>query len=410
MSNPVLKSEKDCVGCLACVAVCPKDAISLKRTDFDGQVPYINKEKCVGCGKCEQVCKYKLQPHVFSKKAFAAINTDKALLEKSASGGVFSAFAMLVLSKGGVVIGASLRFHAGKLSVRHECIENIKYLPKILGSKYVQSDCSEIYPKVKQVLREGKMALFGGTSCQVKALYAYLRGTDTTNLYTIDLICHGVPSVHFLNKYIQYLETKFHSEIKSLCFRTKKSGKIQYELSALVKRAADGKERLVTIPLRNSSYYRMFMEAESYQEACYQCPYASIDKPADITAGDYFEIRDDYPELMIGYNALNIDLGISSMIVHSEKGYTLLCEAKDLIKCVEVDVTKVVHSHMQLQRPSMYKKRFKLLKIYQEKGFRGLDWFYRKQNFFDWKENISIIVGRKNIKRIKYILKSMFRR
>lgn len=407
MSDPILKSEKDCVGCLACVAVCPKDAISMHSVGFDGQVPIIDRERCIGCGKCERVCEYQPEQHTLSKKAFAAVNTDPALLNSSASGGVFSAFAKLILSKGGVVVGAAMGFDTDPLSVKHECIEDLEDLPRILGSKYVQSDCSEIYSKVKQILQEGRTVLFGGTSCQVKALYAYLQGTDTRKLYTVDLVCHGVPSSRLLNGYIQYLEAKFHGKIQSLTFRTKKDRKIKYELSAFVKRTADARQRLVTIPLRKSSYYRMFMGSESYQEACYQCPYASIDKPADITAGDYFEIREDYPELLTGHNALNIDLGISSMIVHSRKGNALLCEAKDLLKCVEIDLQKVVHSHSQLQRPSMYTDRVKLLDIYRDQGFSGLDRFYRKQNFLDWKENISIIVGRNNIRRIKRILRRL---
>jgi len=154
----------------------------------------------------------------------------------------------------------------------------------------------------------------------------------------------------------------------------------------------------------------MFMGAESYRQACYTCPYASVDKPADITAGDYFEIRADYPELLTGANPLNTELGVSAVIVHSEKGNDLFAKIQDRLQYAEADVQKVVRSHSQLQRPSAYKDRPVLLKLYGEKGFRGLERFYRKQNLFDWKENVSIIVGRNTIQKIKATVKSILRK
>ena len=105
---------------------------------------------------------------------------------------------------------------------------------------------------------------------------------------------------------------------------------------------------------------------------------------------------------------MKIDLGVSSMIVHSEKGYELLRDADELLECNEVDINKVVKSHSQLQKPSSYKERFKLIDIYRDKGFSGIERFYRKKDIFDWKENISTIVGRNNIKKIKFFLKQLF--
>ena len=47
---PFINQEK-CVGCGACVNVCPVEAISMK----DGKA-VINQEKCIKCGKCLTVC------------------------------------------------------------------------------------------------------------------------------------------------------------------------------------------------------------------------------------------------------------------------------------------------------------------------------------------------------------------
>ena len=46
-----------CAGCLAhpCVQVCPKDAVSLDRTNGRS---FIDQDKCIKCGKCVEVCPY----------------------------------------------------------------------------------------------------------------------------------------------------------------------------------------------------------------------------------------------------------------------------------------------------------------------------------------------------------------
>lgn len=48
--------EKDkCVGCMACIDICRKDAISIK----DSVKTYnavIDVNKCISCGLCEKVC------------------------------------------------------------------------------------------------------------------------------------------------------------------------------------------------------------------------------------------------------------------------------------------------------------------------------------------------------------------
>lgn len=51
---------------------------------------------------------------------------------------------------------------------------------------------------------------------------------DKANLYTLDLICHGVPGGQFFDDYIKYLEKKNHSTVKNFSFREKIEGKIEY--------------------------------------------------------------------------------------------------------------------------------------------------------------------------------------
>lgn len=57
---PVLfKQKKECCGCTACYAVCPKHAIRMILDDEGFEYPEIDTEKCIRCNRCIQVCPMK---------------------------------------------------------------------------------------------------------------------------------------------------------------------------------------------------------------------------------------------------------------------------------------------------------------------------------------------------------------
>jgi ferredoxin len=47
---------KNCVGCGACVEICPHNAIPDTLIGFISSLARINKLKCDGCGDCIRVC------------------------------------------------------------------------------------------------------------------------------------------------------------------------------------------------------------------------------------------------------------------------------------------------------------------------------------------------------------------
>lgn len=135
------------------------------------------------------------------------------------------------------------------------------------------------------------------------------------------------------------------------------------------------------IPLRQSGFYRMFVGEESYRQACYQCPYASLDKPADITIGDYFEAQRDYPDLFSGKDAIDTSMGISCLVTHTDKGRELIEQAQAYLYRKEVDLQRVQMSHGNLQRPSRCSHlREKLLSDYRKKGYASIERYYRVRN------------------------------
>ena len=156
-----LKSEKNCTGCMACVAICPKEAISTTYLEFGYRIPAVDNSKCVQCGLCAKVCKMSLaQSKSSTRDAYIAYNTDDDMRLRSASGGVFSSLAKSFIEQGGVVAGANLSFEDGIVTVKHIIVTQKENLKLLLGSKYVESDCSSVYRPIEDYLKKGIAVLF----------------------------------------------------------------------------------------------------------------------------------------------------------------------------------------------------------------------------------------------------------
>lgn len=95
------------------------------------------------------------------------------------------------------------------------------------GSKYIQSDLSNIYSKIKKDLDNESKVLFSGTPCQIAGLKKYL-GKEYEKLLTQAIFCHGVASPKVFKKYCDYVENTYNKMIKSVSFRSKKKGWEKY--------------------------------------------------------------------------------------------------------------------------------------------------------------------------------------
>lgn len=157
--------------------------------------PAIDNTKCVDCGLCKKVCPSNHQQTKSTPTlAYAGWDKNEDEYKSSTSGGAASALSRYIIRQGGVVYGCEMSLD---LDVRHIRVENEEDIIKLKGSKYVQSSIRECLKDIKKELRQGKKVLFIGTPCQVAAVKSVV-GNNDSNLYTVDLICHGVPSLNFL--------------------------------------------------------------------------------------------------------------------------------------------------------------------------------------------------------------------
>lgn len=369
----LFENQKECCGCGACVSICPKNAISMQEDPYGFRYPKINTSLCVKCETCKRVCAYQNKTECNRPQiGYAAVNTDEDEVKKSASGGVFAAIAHAVLAKGGKVYGAAYIFK-DKVEVATVGIECVEDLPKLQGSKYVQSNTENVFKDVRNVVRTGRQVLFSGTPCQVAALNAFL-GKKYENLLTIDIVCHGVPNQRLLNDYLKTLKQP-DEHITELNFRDKTHGWEDF----FVDYTMDCNKRK-NIHCRVSSYYEEFLKGYTYRENCYSCKFASLERPADLTIGDYWGIAKEHPELFKAEKWFERKYtGISCLLINTEKGKQAIGEYKDALELIPSTVEKIIAGNGQLREPTHYsEKREQILELYKAGGYQSVEQDFQK--------------------------------
>ena len=322
MSSIVLfEDKKDCCGCGACFNACPKKAISMCEDEYGFIYPQINKNLCVECGLCKKTCGYQDLPekHV-SSKVYAAASKSSDIIKKSASGGAFATLAIKVLKDGGVVYGATLAFEDQKLIPKYISIDKVQDLYKLQGSKYVQCNIGTTYKQAKKDLTEGKKVLFSGTPCNIAGLKKFL-ARDYENLITVEIICHGVPSAMLFQDFINVYSHKLGGTIEDFYFRDKSKG--QGMVTRSVWKNKKG-EQYKTIKVGGIlSYINFFSRSYTYRINCYSCPYATKDRVADLTIGDFWGFHEEYPNYKESQGLSN-GKGISCVLVNTSQGENIL--------------------------------------------------------------------------------------
>jgi len=374
--NTLCSDTSKCCGCFACKDVCPKDAVTIARDKAGFLYPVIDKEKCVACGLCSKVCGYKNGNDGNEPvKVFAAASKNDAVLMNAASGGLFSVMARAFVKNGGVVCGSAMSRTEAGFEVRHVFADNEDDLKKFAGSKYVKSSTDGVFREAENILRSGKQLLFSGTPCQVAALKSFLR-KEYDGLVTVDLICHGVPSLKFFNDYISFYEEKNSCEVMDFQFRDKSRGQgMNYRITE--KNGDKIREKVKNGKL--SSYFGMFLKGATYRNNCYSCPYASEKRVSDITIGDYWGIYQEHSD-EISKAGLDNRKGISCALINTDKGCEFWNSISEELNYFESEFRKVAAHNEQLQKPSSKAaNRKKVLNSYINGGYKAVDEIYSNE-------------------------------
>lgn len=396
---PQLADKHNCTGCLACVDTCAKGALSSCYNE-EGHLTYkIDASLCIECGLCEKKCPVvsgfsygsdKLQ----ESTPFAAWSKDDALRPNSSSGGIFASLAKYVISKGGVAIGASLHNN----DIRHILIEREEDICKLQGSKYAQSNTEGIYKITKNNLQNGRDVLFSGLGCQIAGLLPFLGDKEYPGqLYTVDLICGGVPSRFIIDRYVEQ-----NPDVKEIAgFRNKG----RYEFSIIDQ---TGNKRVVPLSERPFPLCGFYTELTN-RYSCYDCQFNGAHRKSDITIGDYWgdtEYVEEHPK------------GISVAIAHTNNGLELLQKA-------DVETHQIGWNNFLMHNPRMIdgyksasnsKARKNLARAFREYPYERLLQIYANKATWHepfvmiskiWRFAIDKVKGKRYKKQLQYKIKKL---
>lgn len=342
----------------------------MEEDEFGFVYPNIDSSKCVNCGQCQRMCAYATQAKKNSPyEAYAAINIDQKQRIRSSSGGVFSAIAKKWIGDGGYICGAILEFDSeGVPSIHHIIGNKIEDIDRISGSKYVQSDITGIYVELRTLLERGEKILFTGTPCQVGQIKKMF-GKYKEQLLTIDLICHGVPSQKMFRDAVAYWNRLHHGKIHEFDFRDKS---IEWGLYARLSYSTYyGKEKSYILRIFSLAYYYFFIEAATYRESCYYCPYACVERAGDLTVGDFWRIENSLQEFAKETDASH--KGVSCLLVNTVAGKTLVDGMSEYMKLADAEFSFIKKENGQLRAPSRCElDRERIMNEYAESGYGAL--------------------------------------
>ena len=353
-----------CAGCMACVDICPKDAIHVT-DELSHYNAVIREEKCIGCNACHKVCQHNHSPEFMPPmKWYQGWTVEESMRKTASSGGIASVLSQTFLAEGGMV--CSCVFQNGEFRFAFAGTE--AELRKFAGSKYVKSNPQGVYSQIRKLLKENKKILFIGLPCQAAALKNFVKPPLDHNLYIVDLICHGTPSPKVLELFLK--QHGYSLSLRDIRFRTKAKFQIY------------GDYKGIATPGVCDRYSIAFLNSMTYTENCYHCQYAKRERVSDLTLGDSWGSELSIEELK---------KGVSLVLCQTDKGRQLLENSK--IHLEDVDIEKAIKNNHQLNAPSRKPEQWNTFFRRLEEG-RGFDKlvskYFPKQCFRQDVKNILI--------------------
>lgn len=282
---PQLANFKDCTGCLACADACNHNAISID-CKYGLLYPGINTDVCIDCKLCEKACpivsSFDNDYCIHESTAFATWSLDDDVRMNSASGGFCTAIAIDTIRKGGKV--ATCSWIKGKPKyILTDCIEDLK---TTANCKYVQSDPSGIYRSVREELKKGTNVLFVGLPCHVAGLKTFLKNRYSDLLTTVELICSPPTSMYAVE-----LQNRL-TDSRILRFRTKdEQHRWGHDKNLLIRK--NNKDLFIENGCHDDIFYKIFSSDLTARKSCMNCRFASFQRQADFTVGDFHGYKND---------------------------------------------------------------------------------------------------------------------
>lgn len=377
-------NEISCTGCELCAQICQKSAIEMK-PDSEGFMRPAISDACIECGLCRRKCPANTEQDASDSEFYMGWHRNDDVVMNSSSGGIFTAIADYVLSRGGCVFGAALDQSTGEL--RHRRADNKRELEALRKSKYFQSRIGDAYIQAKKALEMGTLVLFTGTICQIAGLLSYLGNKSYENLITVDVLCHGVASKKVVDEYRKSMEKREKSKIKEINFRIKE-GKNGWQKGSGTRMRLDFENGKSFVAERAYDHYFMgFNNNYFLRESCYNCKYCGTKRISDFTLADFWGCKDNR------VSEAQMKKGVSLVLVNSEKAKKILCEIEDTAQFYRIDKNDAIAKNLALVKPQPRPEiRDRFFDIMNKKGYVGAIEKIMRKRFVKYK--VKKIIGK----------------
>lgn len=282
-------------------------------------------------------------------KVYAARIKDRSVLEKSSSGGVFTAVSDCFLKEQYAILCAAYNFDTDREEFR--IITDREDRDRARGSMYMQSYAGDTWKESVLWLKQhpDRRLLFVGVGCQAAGYIRFMEMQGLRDRVTVvDLICHGAPSPKIWREYAEYLHGG--GRFSSISFKDKRTG-WNHSTGVAV---SGGRE--ISLKLYKRIYSRRYI----LRRSCSGCPYTRVDRYTDMTIGDFWHLEKSMPDFVD-------PMGTSLVIIHTQKGEEVFERIRDKLDYRVSDPENCLQ--MNLERPTEHAKdRESFWKEYKDKG------------------------------------------
>jgi len=337
-----------CSKCGGCIAVCPTNALRLKKTKNEHRINF-NRNECIGCGKCLKVCpsreinvgKIKTSRDIIGKfsTSYKGRSNNKTIRRNGSSGGLATTILKFGLEKHlfdkVICLDSNEQYPSENKAI---IIKKPGELFGCTGSKY---QSFPICSALKKINNKEKVAITC-LPCHAKAISKM----KLKNVFIIGLFCSGQINQNF-NQYLLKKEKIDPIKVKKIQFRQGKwPGKI------LVTQKDGRKIEVNSNQNYLSAAFGSLIFSPNY---CLLCDDLFCQQ-ADISLGDPWKI--DKPNRNSGNNLI---------IIRTKKGEQIInmMSKKKKISIKKVNFQKVLHSQadsIERKKIGIY-PRIKLLKM-----------------------------------------------
>lgn len=308
--------------------------------------------------------------------SLAAKSKQLNVRNNSSSGGMFFELSKFILNQGGYVCGVV--FEDDFKSVKHIISNKEADVKKMQTSKYIPSKLCSL-EEIEEISKINKV-LFTGTPCQVAAVNNFAKMNNIDNIITVEIICHGVPSLEVYQAYLDYISKG--KAIKSFNFRSKKISWREFGCEAVFE---DGKTYFKSLKL--DPFLIGFLEDGYLRESCYDCKFANLPRNsgADLTLADYWGAPQD----------LYDKSGISLVLVNTEKG-------KQVLDSLDIETKKIDINHAIKGNPRIVNGKLKKPDKYKDfnKDFESKPFKYIAKKYLSPSLEVRKQVMKQSIKRV----------